>query len=172
MNSARSLSNSLSNVFFEIRPLAKILFSSLNNLLDSFIFNLHQQLITVQQTLLAPLRRVIQHRVNSQLQQHPCGYCYVPVFCHRLGELLILQWAIGADSKPHSHLASINLTKVLSGQILERKYHISGGQLHMISERVVKAGQWAWTLPFEIHELVALDTSAETMHLYLPGRVR
>jgi hypothetical protein len=116
------------------------------------------------------LYQLIQGYLRYRLQLHSYGYCYAPIFRHRLIELLILQWPLGSASKPHSHGAAINFTKVLSGQVLERKYHISGGQLRIASERIVEAGQWAWTLPFEIHELLTLDTSAETMHIYLPGR--
>ncbi|MBF2048025.1 MAG: hypothetical protein IGS54_11780 [Elainella sp. C42_A2020_010] len=151
------------------KPIPNILLQ-FKRTLNLFIHSLHQHIVTVPQVLLTPLQTRIQQCINSRLQQHPCGYCYIPIFCNRLGELLILQWVAGSESKPHSHLASINFTKVLSGQVLERKYHISGGQLRVISERVVQAGQWAWTFPFEIHELVALDKSAETMHIYLPGR--
>lgn len=102
---------------------------------------------------------------------HPCGYRYRPLLCHRLLELLILQWPSGSDSKPHSHQASINFTRVLSGRMLERKYHISAGQLTLMSERVLQTGQWTWTWPYQVHELVALETAVETLHLYFPGRL-
>jgi hypothetical protein len=124
----------------------------------------------VQKFLIHPVQSAIQNCFRPYLRLHPYGYCYVPFVCHRLMELLILQWSAGSESKPHSHGASINFTKVLSGRVLERKYHISGGKLRMVSERLVQPGQWTWTLPFEIHELVALDTCAETLHLYIPGR--
>lgn len=103
--------------------------------------------------------------------QHSCGYSYFAIICNRLLEILVLNWSPGIDSKPHSHQGSINLTKVISGQVLERKYHISGGQLIPISERIINQGQWIWTLPYEIHELVALDAPAQTMHFYFPGRL-
>lgn len=112
-----------------------------------------------------------QRRIRKNIQLHPYGYCYVPLLCNRFLEVLILQWPAGAESKPHNHGCSINFTKISAGQVLERKYYISGGELRVVSERILQAGQWAWTLPFEIHELVALNTSAETFHLYFPGRI-
>jgi hypothetical protein len=130
-----------------------------------------QSIAAVLHVLSIPLWIAIQQRFYTQHQLHPYGYCYVPILSNRWVELLMLQWPIGSESKPHSHQASINFTKVLSGQVLERKYHISGGQMHVISERIIQAGKCAWTLPFEIHELLAVDTSAETLHFYFPGRI-
>lgn len=143
-----------------------ILLTPIQLRLNSFIHSLRKHILEIKNSI----HHVIQTRLRSRLQLHYYGYCYAPIFCNRLIELLILQWPIGSESKPHSHGAAINFTKVLSGQMLERKYHVSGGQLRLISERIVGAGQWAWTLPFEIHELIALNSSAETMHLYFPGR--
>lgn len=139
--------------------------------LYALIKRVRQQIATIQLSLIQVSQIMIHNYVYPHLILHPYGYGYAPIVCNRLVELLILQWAAGSESKPHSHGASINFTKVLSGQVLERKYHISGGELRMISERVIQPGQWAWTLPFEIHELAALDTSAETMHIYFPGRI-
>jgi len=138
---------------------------------NSLIHNIRQYVVRTPKFLIQSAQAALQNRCHSQLLLHPYGYCYAPLLCNRLVELLILQWSIGSESKPHSHGASINFTRVLSGLVLERKYHISGGELQLVSERVLEPGQWAWTLPFEIHELVALDTAAETLHIYFPGRV-
>jgi hypothetical protein len=138
---------------------------------ELLILSIFQRIAAILQVLSAPLWAAIQQRFHTQHLLHPFGYCYVPILSNRLIELLMLQWPVGSESKPHSHQASVNFTKVLSGQVLERKYHISGGQMHVISERIIQAGEWAWTLPFEIHELVAVDTSAETLHIYFPGRI-
>lgn len=126
---------------------------------------------SILQSLIHTMQTHLKIGFRPHLQLHPYGYGYAPIVCNRLIELLILQWSAGAQSKPHSHGASINFTKILSGQVLERKYHLSGGELRIISERVMQAGQWAWTLPFEIHELIALNSSSETLHIYFPGRV-
>jgi len=40
-----------------------------------------------------------------------------------------------------------------------------------LSHPLIQAGQWAWTLPFEIHELSALNSASETLHIYFPERV-
>lgn len=98
------------------------------------------------------------------------GYQYIPIIRNRWFEILILNWNAGIGSKPHNHLSSANFTRVLSGRVLERKYHLSGGQLTVISERVIGQGQWTWTSPYEIHELIGLD-AAQTFHIYVPGRL-
>ncbi|MBD3887502.1 hypothetical protein IFO70_38800 [Phormidium tenue FACHB-886] len=54
---------------------------------------------------------------RPHLQLHPYGYGYAHVVCNRLIELLLLQWSAGARSKPHSHGASINFTKILGSRI-------------------------------------------------------
>ena len=67
-------------------------------------------------------------RLNArQKMTHPFGYQYIQISYNRWLEVLILAWKAGIGSKPHNHQASINFTKVLSGQVLERKYHLSGG---------------------------------------------
>jgi len=104
------------------------------------------------------------------LVQHPYyGYDYQPIAWGRWGEVLILHWPCGIGSQPHCHQHAFNLTQVLSGRLLERKYRLTGGQLQVVSERVLQAGQWSWTLPFQIHELVCLEPS-RSLHLYFPGR--
>ena len=117
--------------------------------------------------LVSCLRKVIK---MPKMVQHRYGYQYLPILCRSWLEILLLQWSAGDQSKPHSHKASFNLTRVASGKLLERKYHISGGKLMVTSERILKTGQWAWTLPFQVHELIVLDEPAETLHFYFPGR--
>jgi hypothetical protein len=146
-------------------------FSYLYRIFNLLSHPLHRKMASTVRFLTHTAQMALKNHLSLQQLLHPYGYCYVPIVCNRLMELLILQWSAGAESKPHCHGASINFTKVLSGQVLERKFHISGGKLRVISERVIQAGQWAWTLPFEIHELVTINDPAETLHLYFPGRV-
>lgn len=120
-------------------------------------------------TAIASLPRKSQPR--RHLIQHACGYRYCAISLNRVWEILMLHWNRGQTSEPHCHQSSFNLTRVMAGKLLERKYRISGGQLSVASERVVVAGQWSWTLPFQIHELVSLCDETRTLHLYLPGRV-
>ena len=103
---------------------------------------------------------------------HPFGYKYIQLIRNRWLEILILAWQTGIGSKPHNHQASINFTRVLSGQLLERKYHLTAGQLRVVYDKVLRQGQWTWTSPYEIHELVGLDDAARTLHFYFPGRLR
>lgn len=130
---------------------------------------------------IATLTFHIQHTIDITLQAivatrsaesicHPCGYTYCELLASRFVEVLVMGWHAGTGSQPHSHKACLNLTKVLSGQVLERKYHLTGGQLTILSERIVHQGQWAWILPYEIHELIGLDSPAQTLHFYFPKR--
>ena len=134
---------------------------------------------TVGNLLETPTLRKLYHWLNLLLRkafkasttiQHRYGYEYQPILCHGWIEVLRLRWTAGNCSEPHSHKASFNLTRVASGGLLERKYHISGGRLIVTSERILKPGQWAWTLPFQVHELVVLDQPAQTLHFYFPAR--
>ncbi|MGP1388046.1 MAG: hypothetical protein ACTS2F_31220 [Thainema sp.] len=83
---------------------------------------------------------------------------------------MTLHWSAYTGSKPRSHSNSINFTKVISGTLLERKYTVSGGQLLLKSERMIQAGDWAYTLPHQVHELVVFNNSAKTLHFYFPKR--
>ncbi|NEP16951.1 MAG: hypothetical protein F6J97_08585 [Leptolyngbya sp. SIO4C1] len=114
--------------------------------------------------------------LNSHTKRDPIthrfGYRYIQLICNRWLEILILAWKAEIGSRPHNHSASINFTRVLSGQVLERRYHLSGGQLTVTSEKVIRQGQWTWTPPYAIHELVGLDDLAKTLHIYFPGRLK
>lgn len=140
-------------------------------------------LTTVLRTLLGLNRNISTHcsapqrlnldgngRIYPKIN-HPFGYQYIQLICNRWLEILILAWNAGIGSKPHNHHLSINFTRVLSGQLLERKYCFSAGQLIIVSEKVIHQGQWTWTSPHEIHELVSLDNAARTLHVYFPGRL-
>lgn len=111
-----------------------------------------------------------QQRSHSPLIEHPLGYRYRPLWHNRWWEVLSIVWGDRQTSKPHCHQISFNLTRVQSGRILERKYRTSGGQLIVASERVLTAGQWTWTLPFQVHELIGLGDRSHTLHVYFPGR--
>ncbi|MEO1148115.1 MAG: hypothetical protein AAFY26_21250 [Cyanobacteria bacterium J06638_22] len=110
--------------------------------------------------------------IPNQRINHPFGYQYIELICNCWLEILILAWKAGIGSKPHNHHFSLNITRVLSGHLLERKYRFSAGQLMVVSEKVICQGQWTWTMPDEIHELVSLDDAARTLHFYFPGRLR
>ncbi|MGG6240483.1 hypothetical protein ACQ4N7_17805 [Nodosilinea sp. AN01ver1] len=111
-----------------------------------------------------------QQRSQPPLIEHPFGYVYRPIWHNRFWEVLSIIWGDRQTSKPHCHQVSFNLTRVQSGCILERKYRTSGGQLVVASERVLTAGQWTWTLPFQVHELIGLGDRSQTLHFYFPGR--
>lgn len=111
-----------------------------------------------------------QQRSPQSLIEHPLGYSYRPHWHSRWWEVLSIFWGDRQTSKPHCHQISFNLTRVQSGRILERKYRTSGGQLIVASERVLTAGQWTWTLPFQVHELVGLGDRSHTLHFYFPAR--
>ncbi|MEM1278443.1 MAG: hypothetical protein AAGG53_00170 [Cyanobacteria bacterium P01_H01_bin.152] len=117
------------------------------------------------------MRRLFYSRSPNRKVNHSSGYQYIQLICNRWLEILILAWKAGIGSKPHNHHFSINFTRVLSGQLLERKYCFSAGQLTVVSEKVIRQGQWTWTSPNEIHELVGLDDDAQTLHFYFPGRL-
>jgi hypothetical protein len=116
------------------------------------------------------IARPRQQRMPQPLVEHPLGYMYRPILHHRFWEVLSIFWGDRQTSKPHCHQFSFNLTRVQSGRILERKYRTSGGQLIVASERVLTAGQWTWTLPFQVHELIGLGDRSHTLHFYFPGR--
>ena len=117
------------------------------------------------------MKRLFWSHIPSQKVNHPFGYQYIQLICNRWLEILILAWKAGIGSRPHNHHLSLNVTRVLSGQLLERKYCFSAGQLTVVSEKVIRQGQWTWTSPNEIHELVGLDDTARTLHFYFPGRL-
>lgn len=120
--------------------------------------------------LTKPLTAAAPQRQPRSPIRHPLGYGYIPLMHHPWGEILTIIWHCYQTSQPHCHQGSLNLTRVQTGRILERKYRLARGRLVVASERILVAGQWTWTLPFQIHELIGLEDDTQTLHFYWPGR--
>jgi hypothetical protein len=108
MNSSYRFSSIISNYTRQLSYFAWII--------SQLISVLNQRLALMQDTLIRAIKITICNSFNFRLQLHLYGYCYAPIVCNRLMELLILQWPIGSESKPYGHGASINLERFCRGE--------------------------------------------------------